>query len=84
MIVTPLDYACMRASLWSTVLSLAQSVPPPKKKMGGGGGGGGHRVACASAETVQCLRSQSSLIIDANNTQHSDSRHTQADPNLVC
>ena len=58
-------------------------VSPPHKKAGGGGGGGGHRVACASAETVQCLRSQNSLIIDAN-TQHSDSRHTQADPNLVC
>ena len=83
MIVTPLDYACKRASLWSTVLSLAQSVPPTQKSGGGGGGGGGHRVACASAETVQCLRSQNSLIIDAN-TQHSDSRHTQADPNLVC
>ena len=62
---------------------LRRVCPPPKKKWGGGGGGG-HRVACASAETVQCLRSQSSLIIDANNTQHSDSRHTQADPNLVC
>ena len=50
-----------------TVLSLAQSVhcpppPPPFPKTKGGG----HRVACASAETVQCLRSQNSQIIDAN------------------
>ena len=35
------------------VLSLAQSVPWAQKT-------NGHRVACASAETVQCLRSQSS------------------------
>ena len=36
-----------------TVLSLAQSVPWAQKT-------NGHRVACASAETVQCLRSQNS------------------------
>ena len=42
----------------------------------------GYRVACASAETVQCLRSQNSQILDAN-TQDSDSGDTQADPNLV-
>ena len=35
-----------------TVLSLAQSVPWAQKN--------GHRVACASAETVQCVRSQNS------------------------
>ena len=33
-----------------TVLSLAQSVPWVQKNR--------HRVACASAETVKCLRSQ--------------------------
>ena len=39
-----LDYACMRASLWST--------GAPKM--------GTCRVASASAETVQCVRSQNS------------------------
>ena len=50
MIVASLDYTCMRANLWSTVLLLAQSAPHPpppphqkkkKKKEGGGGGAQG-------------------------------------------
>ena len=41
----------MRADLWSTtVLSLAQSIPGVHKN--------GPKVACVSAEMVQCLRSQ--------------------------
>ena len=48
----------MRVSLWSTncVVTCAECTlaPPPHTQKGG------HRVACASAETVQCLRSQNS------------------------
>lgn len=41
------------------------------------------RVACASAEAAQRLRSQNLWIIDANR-QNSDRVGTLADPNLVC
>ena len=66
----------MRASLWSTncVVPCAECTLGPKN---------GHRVACASAETAQCLRFQNPRITDAN-TQDSDSGGMQADPNLVC
>ena len=65
MIVASLDYTCMRANLWSTVLLRAQSAPHPpppphQKKKKKKEGGGGHRVACASTVTVQCLRFQNS------------------------
>ena len=42
----------------------------------------GHRVACASAEMVQCLRFRIHRLL--MQTQDSDSGNAQADPNLVC
>ena len=46
--------ACVLVYGLQTALSLAQSVPWVKRN--------GHRIACASAETVQCLRSQNPYI----------------------
>ena len=56
--IVALSGLCVLVYGLQTVLALVQSVPPPthpptttrKKK--------GQRVACASAETVQCLHSQ--------------------------